>query len=98
MSNCKYTVEILKPIFEKSLSYAEVVRRLGLKQTGGSQTHIKRLAIKFEINTSHFLGRARNQGDGHRGGPEKKSADEILVLRDPLAYHEKAHLITAGDD
>jgi len=71
MSNCKYTVEILKPIFEESLSYAEVLRRLGLKQTGGSQTHIKRLAQKFSINTDHFLGQARNQGEAHRGGPKK---------------------------
>ncbi len=90
MPNCKYTVEILKPIFEKSLSYAEVVRRLGLKQTGGSQTHIKRLAQKFQINTDHFLGRARNRGDEHRGGPEKKSAEKILILRDSLSRHEDA--------
>jgi len=90
MSNCKYTVEILKPIFEESLSYAEVLRRLGLKQTGGSQTNIKRLAQKYQINTDHFLGRARNQGDAHRGGPNKKSAAEVLVLRDPLARSEDA--------
>jgi len=91
MSNCKYTVEILKPIFEESLSYAEVLRRLGLKQTGGSQTHIKRLAQKFSINTDHFLGQARNQGEAHRGGPKKAAAEEILVLRDPLSHHEQAH-------
>jgi len=90
MSNCKYTVEILKPIFEESLSYAEVLRRLGLKQTGGSQTNIKRLAQKYQINTDHFLGRARNQGDAHRGGPKKIPADKILILRDPLMRHEDA--------
>lgn len=90
MSNCKYTVEILKPIFEKSFSYAEVLRRLGLKQTGGSQTPIKRLARDFAINTEHFLGQTRNQGDAHRGGPKKKIASGILVLRDPLARYEDA--------
>ncbi len=93
MSNCKYTVEILKPIFEKSLSYAEVLRRLGLKQTGGSQSNIKRLAHKYQINTAHFLGQARNQGATHRGGPEKKSADEVLVLRDALDQPVKAHVL-----
>lgn len=90
MSNCKYTVELLKPVFEKSFSYAEVLRRLGLKQTGGSQTHIKRLAQKFAIDTNHFLGRTRNQGDNHRGGPKRKNAEDILVLRDPLIRHEDA--------
>lgn len=91
MSNCKYTVEILTPVVEASLSYAEVLRRLNLKQTGGSQSNIKRLVQKYGISTSHFLGRARNQGDAHRGGPGKATADETLVLRDPLAQHEKAY-------
>ena len=91
MSNCKYTGEILHPIIESSLSYAEVLRRLGLKQTGGSQSNIKRLARKFGISTDHFLGQARNQGDNHRGGPEKATAEKLLVLHDPLAHHEQAH-------
>jgi predicted RNA-binding Zn-ribbon protein involved in translation (DUF1610 family) len=90
MSNCKYTCEMLRPIFESSLSYAEVLRRLSLKQTGGSQSHIKRLAQKFGISTDHFLGQVRNQGEDHRGGPKKAKAEEILVLRDPLSHHEQA--------
>jgi len=44
MPNCKYTVEMLRPIVASSRSYAEVLRQLGLKQTGGSQSNIKRLA------------------------------------------------------
>lgn len=91
MPNGKYTVETLRPIFESSLSFAEVLRRLGLKQTGGSQANIKRLAQKYGIRTDHFLGQARNQGHAHRGGPEKTTASEILVLRDPLAQPEKAY-------
>ncbi|HXG65708.1 MAG TPA: HNH endonuclease signature motif containing protein [Blastocatellia bacterium] len=91
MPNCKYTAEVLRPIFESSLSYAEVLRRLGLKQTGGSQANIKRLAQKYGISTAHFLGQARNRGNAHRGGPGKATAEEILVLRDPLAHPEKAY-------
>lgn len=91
MPNRKYTFEILSPLVALSLSYAEVLRRLGLKQTGGSQANIKRLALKFGINTDHFLGRARNQGNSHRGGPKKATPDEILVMRDPLVHHEKAY-------
>ncbi len=89
MPGCKYTAEMLSPIVESSLSYAEVLRHLGLKQTGGSQSNIKRLVQKYGIGTDHFLGQARNQGDDHRG-PRKATADEILVLRDPLAQPEKA--------
>lgn len=90
MPNCKYTAEMLSPIVESSLSYAEVLRRLGLKQTGGSQANIKRLVRKFGISTDHFLGQKRNQGDKHLGGPGKATAEEILILRDPLGPHEKA--------
>src|SRR3954465_12941351 len=90
MPNCKYTVEILSPIIKSSLSFAEVFRNLGLKQTGGSQSNIKRLARKYGISTEHFLGRARNQGNTHRGGPRKVAAEEILVLRDSLSHPEKS--------
>lgn len=91
MPGRKYTFQKLKPLVEVSLSYAEVLRRLGLKQTGGSQTNIKRLVQEYEFSTSHFLGRARNRGDEHRGGPKKATADEILVLRDRLARPESAY-------
>jgi HNH endonuclease len=87
----KYTAEMLRPVVASSLSYAEVLRQLNLKQTGGSQANIKRLVQKFDISTDHFLGQSRNQGDGHRGGPGKAAAREILVLRDPLAHPEKAY-------
>lgn len=82
---------MLWQIVESSLSYAEVLRRLGLKQTGGSQANIKRLVQKFGISTDHFLGQSRNQGNAHRGGPGKAMVEEILILRDPLAHPEKAY-------
>ena len=91
MPKRKYPLEMLRPVVEASLSYAEVLRRLGLKQTGGSQANIKRLVQDYGINTDHFLGQLRNSGDRHRGGPGKASADEILVLRDPLAHPEKPY-------
>ncbi|MEO6588528.1 MAG: HNH endonuclease, partial [Pyrinomonadaceae bacterium] len=81
MKKRKYTVEILKPIVNCSLSFAEVLRKLGLKQTGGSQSNIKKLVLEYELDTDHFLGQASNQGDNHRGGPKKATAEEILVLR-----------------
>lgn len=91
MGKRKYTAELLSSIIAESLSFAKVLRRLELKQTGGSQAYIKKLAREFSIGTDHFLGQARNHGDKHRGGPKKAAAKEILVLRDPLAHPEKAH-------
>src|SRR5438045_8140457 len=90
MSNRKYTCEVLRQIVEASFSYAEVLRRLGLKQAGGSQTNIKRLVNEYGISTDHFLGRLRNRGESHKGGSKKAAAEEILILRDPLAAPERA--------
>lgn len=90
MPKCKYTDEMLRPIVESSLSFAEVLRCLGLKQTGGSQSNIKRLVQRYGISTDHFLGQARNRGDEYRG-PGKATAEDVLVLRDRLAQPEKAY-------
>lgn len=48
---------MLKEAAENSVSYAGVLRFLGIKQSGGSHCHIKKMMAKFEINTSHFTGR-----------------------------------------
>ena len=58
----KYTKEKLVPVIAKSKSWAEVIRNLGLKQTGGSQSHLISLAKKMEINTEHFTGQCWNRG------------------------------------
>lgn len=91
MPTCKYTVEVLRPIIESSFSFAEVLRSLGLKQTGGWQSNIKRLAQRYGISTAHFLGQARNQVEAHRGGSRKAKAEEILILRESSAHPEKAY-------
>ena len=87
MKNRKYTPEILKPIVESSISIAEVIRKLGLRQTGGTQSNIKRLIREFELDTSHFLGQGINKG---KADPKRLSASEILTIRDPLARPEQA--------
>ena len=89
MPNRKYTAEILRPIVASSLSFAEVLRQLGLKQTGGSQSNIKRLVQQYGLNTDHFLGQMRNQGAEHCGGPSKATAEEVLVLRAPSRSMKK---------
>jgi len=58
----RYTKENLEPIIKKSKAFSEVLRLLSLKQGGGSQTHIRKLVKKFEIDTSHFLGQRWNLG------------------------------------
>jgi hypothetical protein len=67
MPSCKYTFELLSPIVEKSLSYAEVLWRLDFKQAGDSESNIKRLVQKLGSALTIFLGehgiRAKTIGD-----------------------------------
>lgn len=86
----KYTRKVLAPVIAGSQSFAEVMRKLGIRVTGGSHAHLKRLASKYGLTTSHFLGRGSNCGVCHRGGPTKKTASEILVLRRRTQYKESA--------
>lgn len=96
----KYTREILEPIVKESESVSQVCRKLGLKLAGGTQSHVKRRILKFEIDVSHFKGKAANYGENHVGGCEKKPWQEILVRdrkdRREDAFRLRRALIESG--
>jgi hypothetical protein len=75
----KYTREVLELPVKESKSYAEVLRRLGVKQCGGTQRNIIQRVKQAGLDTSHFLGQGRNRGSEHRGGPDKLHWTQILV-------------------
>lgn len=50
-----YTREMLEAAAVQSNSVAEVVRRLGAKEVGGTQAYIGRRLRKYEIDISHFV-------------------------------------------
>lgn len=89
----KYTKEMLEPLVADSVSVAEVLRKLGKKQTGSISTHLSKVIKKFEIDTSHFLGQAANRGDKHKGGPEKKSWEAILVFNQDIDRRERPYVL-----
>ena len=95
----KYTREVLSPAVVASVSIAGVIRLLGLRQAGGTHSHISRRIKEFNLDTTHFLGRAANQGPNHKG-PRRKTWAEILVKRDDgrrqVAVHLRKALIEAG--
>lgn len=86
----KYTKELLEPVVASSLSLAEVMKKLGIKWSGGQQQNIKRRITEHGLDTSHFLGQAASRGDRHKGGPEKKHWSEVLVLQEGKNYREHA--------
>jgi hypothetical protein len=65
MPRLKYNTEVLAAAAAQARSVAEVLRILGVRESGGSHAHISRQLKKFGIDTSHFTGAAHNRG--HRG-------------------------------
>jgi len=89
MSSIKYTRLVLEQAVKASTSYANVLRTLGLKQAGGTQTYIKRCIQSFKIDTSHFKGSAWNK---NVFCPQLKP-EEILVRREVHQHKQKTKLL-----
>ena len=76
MSNNKYTDEAIAEAVVASITVAEVMRRLGVRPTGGGHTNISHRIRKLGLDTSHFEGKRF----GWRNGWPRKTAVEILVV------------------
>ena len=83
----KYTKLILEPIIKKSKSWAQVCRELQLQPATGSQSHIKKVSVDFNIDFSHFTGRGWNKGKTfpQRGRP----IEFYLVNHGPFIHSHK---------
>lgn len=58
----KYTKELLEPIVRESFSTAEMLKKLGLRLTGGNYRQIQQRVKAFELDTKHFLGQGWSKG------------------------------------
>lgn len=89
----KYTKEFLQGVVSRNVSFADVMRELGCKPSGGMHAYIRLLVRKFEIDTSHFLGKASNRGKSFA----KRSAASVLVVgKLEHAYILRRSLIEIG--
>lgn len=94
MTNRKYeriSREKLSDAVAASTSYNEVCRRLGKNPVGGNSTHIKRLCIKWGLNTSHMTGQAHNRG---KVSNKRKSAADILVMGQPTGTRRQSSVLS----
>lgn len=90
----KYTKELLEPIIKQCISWADVCRKLGVEPMTGAQCHIKKRAVDFEIDFSHFLGQAHNRGKQlkkknaleycYKGSTESSDRLKKKLIRDGL--------------
>lgn len=62
MGHIKYNKEMIQDAVNKSKSWANVARLLNRKPSTGSQSYIKKVAIKLGVNFDHFTGCSHNKG------------------------------------
>jgi hypothetical protein len=58
----KYTKEILEPIIKECICVSDVMRKLGLRQSGGSHSYLSKKIKECGIDASHFLGKTLAKG------------------------------------
>ena len=58
----KYTKEIIEECIKNCVTYADALRNLGLKPSGGNHRHLKALITKFNIDVSHIKGQSWSKG------------------------------------
>lgn len=56
MRKRKWTDELFIEAVETSLSYAEVLRKIGLKAAGSNYETVKRKISELNLDTSHMTG------------------------------------------
>lgn len=98
----QYTKDWLEELCKDSYSYAEVLRKAGRKQGGGTQATLRKKIEEFGINISHFTGQrwqdSPNQIDNYENR-EKYSLEEVFIKNSPVTqkvlrgYVERHNLI-----
>lgn len=73
----KYTKEVLEPLVRESNSYGQIIDKLGLKRSGGTQANLVRRVQVHGLSTAHFLGRAAS---GAKAAHRRLTAAEVLVF------------------
>lgn len=78
----KYTKEWLEELCVNSYSYAEVLKKAGRCQGGGSQRTLKNKIEEYNIDISHFTGQRWQESPNQRNNHEQRelySIDDIFV-------------------
>jgi hypothetical protein len=75
----RYTDKEFIDAVKSSLSYAEVMRKIGLIPAGGNYDTVKRKIIELNLDTSHMTGKVWNQGERYRDIKKAQPLSEILI-------------------
>ena len=75
----KWTDEQFIEAVRSSLSYAQVIEKLGLKVAGSNYDTVKRKIQELNLDISHMTGKVWNQGERFRIIKPARPLSEILV-------------------
>ena len=75
----KWTDEQFIEAVNNSLSYAQVIEKLGLKVAGSNYDTVKRKIKELNLDISHMTGKAWNQGERFHKLIPPRNLSEVLV-------------------
>ncbi|WP_326697722.1 HNH endonuclease [Streptomyces sp. NBC_01754] len=87
--------EELASVVSRSVSLAEVLRRLGHADNGGTRARLKRAVDEHGISTAHFIGQGHTRG---AVSPYRKSATEVLRRAEPGSQRIRTALLRRALD
>lgn len=98
MSKRKWTDDQFIEAVKSSFSYAEVMKKIGLKPAGSNYDTVKRKISELDLDTSHMTGKVWNQGERYRPIKEARPLEEILVEHSSYVstHHLKERLLKEG--
>jgi len=81
-----YTKEWLSELCKDSYSYAEVLKKAGRKQGGGTQATLRKKIEEWNIDISHFTGQKWHSSPNQpkQSSREKYSLNEVFVKDSPV--------------
>ena len=92
-----YTDDQLRTAVENNKSISGVLKELGIIAAGGNYKTINAKITKLNIDTSHFTGKAWNQGEAYKPVMVAKPLKEILVENSNYQTHKlRQRLISEG--
>lgn len=72
----KHTKERVAEAVANSFSYAQTLKYLGIRDTGGNRQNLKHNIAKYELSVSHFTGQGHGKG---KPAINRRPPDEVLV-------------------
>lgn len=90
-----YNKDTLEKLVKESCSYAEVARKLGMHSKGGNYNTLRRNIKKWNLDTSHFVGRGWSKG---KKIPDSRTSLKMYLdnLKPITSWKLKNKLIEAG--